>query len=286
MSPRTVIPVENGALSPIAERVLDVESLTHDHGRRRHRDRGPRRTGRAPRRAERLGQPRRWSRSPSPLGTSRRCSGPRDRSWCVRTASRGESSSPDYEPDPDGPLSQVEIWRLKDPTLATRSTSHAGCARSCEDERVRTHRGDELRPAGGLTPPRADPVPVGRRLPRRPAQPAPEPDEPFVQPPSGEAAAKVTILDSGYIWLDPDRSTLAPQPRRARDRRPGSVAGHRRPERWKHGQARRPVHRFGRPARRDLRARHVHRRADLAHRSATRGSRSSGCATRRSRSDL
>ena len=33
-------------------------------------------------------------------------------------------------------------------------------------------------------------------------------------------------------------------------------------------QARRSVHRFSRPARRDLRARHVHRRADLEHRSA------------------
>ena len=31
MSPRKVIPVENGALSPIAERVLNVRSLTHEH---------------------------------------------------------------------------------------------------------------------------------------------------------------------------------------------------------------------------------------------------------------
>ena len=31
MSPRKVTPVENGALSPIAERVLNVPSLTHEH---------------------------------------------------------------------------------------------------------------------------------------------------------------------------------------------------------------------------------------------------------------
>jgi len=31
VSPRKVIPVENGALSPIAERVLNVGSLTHEH---------------------------------------------------------------------------------------------------------------------------------------------------------------------------------------------------------------------------------------------------------------
>ena len=32
MSPRKVNPVENGALSLIAERVLNVPSLTHEHG--------------------------------------------------------------------------------------------------------------------------------------------------------------------------------------------------------------------------------------------------------------
>ena len=40
MSPNHVIPTDSGALSPIAESVMRVGSLTYDFGCDEHRDRG------------------------------------------------------------------------------------------------------------------------------------------------------------------------------------------------------------------------------------------------------
>ena len=168
-------------------------------------------------------------------------------------------------PTRNGPLSQLEIWRLNDERRATRSTSHGGCARS----RRRTH--PDARAAMNVLPavsPNHVAIlsPAAGGCPAAPPKPAAEPDRPFVEPPTDESTAKVTILDSGYIWIKPP---ITPAPRRARDGRARSVVGH------EHGsfelaarRARRSLHRSGRPARRDLRARHVHRRVDREHRSA------------------
>jgi hypothetical protein len=44
--------------------------------------------------------------------------------------------------------------------------------------------------------------------PAAPPQPASRRREPFVEPTTGEPTAKVTVLDSGYIWTDPPHTNL------------------------------------------------------------------------------
>ncbi|HEV3390612.1 MAG TPA: S8/S53 family peptidase [Solirubrobacteraceae bacterium] len=207
MSPRTVTPVEKGALSRIAERVLDVQSLTHEH------------TDDAvviAVHAELVVRPGSLSASASkaleqvaePVGNLATMLGPRTK--LVRSdRQQGRKVDPDYKPDPDGPLSQVEIWRLKEPDTRNSLDESRRLRALAENERVRTHRGDELvLPA--ISPHHAPILcPSAGGCPAAPPTPAAEPDELFVQPPSGEAAAKVTILDSGYIWVDPDQLDLS-----------------------------------------------------------------------------
>lgn len=50
------------------------------------------------------------------------------------------------------------------------------------------------------------PTPGG--CPAAPPKPAPEPDEPFIKPLGDGPTAKVTVLDSGYIWIDPPHRNL------------------------------------------------------------------------------
>jgi hypothetical protein len=202
-----VTPVEKGALSRIAERVLDVQSLTHEH------------TDDAvviAVHAELVVRPGSLSASASkaleqvaePVGNLATMLGPRTK--LVRSdRQQGRKVDPDYKPDPDGPLSQVEIWRLKEPDTRNSLDESRRLRALAEDERVRTHRGDELvLPA--ISPHHAPILcPSAGGCPAAPPTPAAEPDELFVQPPSGEAAAKVTILDSGYIWVDPDQLDLS-----------------------------------------------------------------------------
>ena len=203
MSPRKAIPVENGALSAIAERVLDVESLTHDHSHDGiviavH--------------AELVVRPGALSASAvkaleqvaEPVGNLATMLGPRTK--LVRSSrQQGRSLEPDYRPDPAGPLSQVEIWRLKEPETRNSIDESRRLRALVDAERVQTRAGHELRlPA---VSPHHAPIlcPVAGGCPAAPPQPAPEPDELFIEPPAGEPSAKVTILDSGYIWLDPSR---------------------------------------------------------------------------------
>ncbi len=203
MSPRKVIPVENGALSPIAERVLGVESLTHDHSHDGiviavHAELVVRPGALSASAAKALEQ------VAEPVGNLATMLGPRTRA--VRSPrQQGRKLEPDYRPDPDGPLSRVEIWRLKDPESRNSISESRRLRELVEDERVQTPVGHELR----LPPvsPHHVPIlcPTAGGCPAAPPQPAPEPDELFITPPPGDANAKVTILDSGYIWLDPDR---------------------------------------------------------------------------------
>ena len=109
---------------------------------------------------------------------------------------------PDYDPDPNGPLSNVEIWRLKDTT-----TGHS--LDVSRDLRAIAER-DGFSTPDGL--PAIHPHHVAILCPSPGGCPAtaPSPDRapkrPFVQQPSRESTAKVTILDSGYIWTDRDTS--------------------------------------------------------------------------------
>lgn len=206
MSPNQVIPAENGALSPIAERVMKVSSLTHDYGHDgiviAHNAELIVRTSAlsAPARkalrqvADRVGNLASIRRPATKLVASSR--------------QRGKRVEPDYKPDPRGPLSTVEIWRLKESD--TRSSID-------EARRLRELAGDErITMPGGydLVLPTISPhhVPILAAMPggcpAAPPKPAPEPDQPFIEPPSDEPNAKVTILDSGYIWVDPPHQNL------------------------------------------------------------------------------
>jgi hypothetical protein len=112
VSPRKVTPVEKAALSRIAERVLDVKSLTHD-GRDGivlavHAELVVRPGALSAEAGKALEQ------VAEPVGNLATMLGPRTK--LVRSPRQeGRMVDPDYKPDPDGPLSQVEIWRLKDP---------------------------------------------------------------------------------------------------------------------------------------------------------------------------
>jgi Subtilase family len=200
VSPHKVIPVENGALSPIAERVLNCASLSHDF---RHdgiviaRDAelivyAPALSAPARRAlrqvADRIGNLATIRRPATKLVASRRQAGRQ----LVR----------DEPPKQNGRLSEVEIWRLKDP--ATRSSiDEARRLRELAGEvPVKTLSGHDL-VLPVISPHHASILaPAGGGCPAGPPTPALEPDEVFVPPPAEEPTAKVTILDSGYMWVD------------------------------------------------------------------------------------
>lgn len=203
MSPTKVIPVENGALSPIAERVLNVGSLTHDHRQDGiviavHAELVVRPSA--------LNAPARKAleQVAEPVGNLATLLGPRTK--LVRSARQpGRKLEPDYKPDPNGPLSQVEIWRIKEPETRSSVDESRRLRELVADEHVRTRGGHELRlPA--ISPHHAPILAAAAGgCPASPPTPAPEPDELFVEPPSAGPTAKVTVLDSGYIWLDPSQ---------------------------------------------------------------------------------
>jgi Subtilase family len=127
---------------------------------------------------------------------------------------------PDYEPNPEGPLKQVEIWRLKDPATRNSIDESRRLVPFAKVQRIPTVRGR------GISVPAISPnhvailSPAGGGCPAAPPKPAHDPDDPFVRPPTTRGStAKVTILDSGYIWIDP--------PHRNLDRRVTVVRGQR-----------------------------------------------------------
>lgn len=200
MSPRKVTAVENGALSRIAERVLNVPSLTHEHS---HDGTVIAVHAELVVRPGVLSAPARQAleQVAEPVGNLATMLGPRTK--LVRSDRQPERTvETDFKPDPSGPLSQVEIWRLKEPGTRNSIDESRRLRALVEDERVQTHGGHELvLPA--ISPHHAPILcPEAGGCPAAPPQPAAEPDELFVQPSDGEATAKVTILDSGYIWVD------------------------------------------------------------------------------------
>ena len=208
MSPSQVIPEENGALSPIAERVLKVPSLTHEYGK----------DGIVIAvKAELIVRSSLFQAQPAfrealeqiadPVESLVKIQGP------ISTRVTPGSSSPaqahhaqprDYEPGRGGPnplLSELQIWRLKDPK--TRNSID-------ESRRLRKLVPDERVPTPGGTPVVAPAVspnhvailsPAAGGCPAAPPTPAPPPDGQFVVPPADGPTARVTVLDSGYIWI-------------------------------------------------------------------------------------
>ena len=137
MSPNQVIPVENGALSPIAERVLKVPSLTYDVGKdgiviavkaelivhKPHLEASALLRGALEQVAERRGTLAEIQSRSTELVR------PDDDSPAEsEPAETGKQVDPDYEPNPNGPFSQLEIWSLtdRDPQLDRRVTAVAG----------------------------------------------------------------------------------------------------------------------------------------------------------------
>lgn len=198
-----VTPVESGALSRIAERVLNVGSLTHEHS--------PDGIVIAAN-AELIVRPgalnatarKALEHVAEPVGDLATTLAPRTR--LVRSPRQpGRKLEPDYKPDPGGPLSQVEIWRLKEPETRSAIDESRRLRELTDHERVETRSGGELiLPAisphhGSILSGEAGGCPAA------PPSPAGGPDQVFVEPPTDEPAAKVTILDSGYIWLEADQ---------------------------------------------------------------------------------
>lgn len=200
MSPHKLIPVENGPLSPIAERVLNVESLTHDFSHdgiviavNAELIVRPGALNAAARKA--------LEQVAEPVGNLAALLAPRTRA--VRSPrQQGRKLEPDYKPDANGPLSQVELWRLKEPETRSSVSESRRLRELVDDEDVQTRGGHPLRlPA--ISPHHAPILcPTAGGCPATPPKPAPRPEGPFVQPPTGKPTAKVTVLDSGYIWVD------------------------------------------------------------------------------------
>lgn len=206
MSPNPTSPPE----SPIARRVLKVESLTHESHDDRHviaveTELCVRRSALATPRfhaalkevADRVGT------LADLLGPSTTVVRPGDPS-----AEGPPAEPPDYVPRRDGPLSQVEVWRLR-VGASGDSIHHSRLLRElADDETVRTPDGDEsVLPA--ISPKHAAILsPAAGGCPATPPAPAGNPGKPFIEPPTDGPTARVTILDSGYIWTDPPHRHL------------------------------------------------------------------------------
>jgi Subtilase family len=116
----------------------------------------------------------------------------------------GQRADPNYKPDPTGPLSEVEIWRLKPTTTGHSLDVSPHLRRIAEREGFSTPDGlPAVHPHHVAI---LSPAPGG--CPATPPKPAGAPKQPFVQPPSRKSTAKVTVLDSGYIWIDPPHRNL------------------------------------------------------------------------------
>lgn len=206
MSPKKVIPVENGPLSPIAERVLKAQSLTHDHS---HDGIVIAVHAELIVRADALSASARKAlrQVADPVGNLATIRRPATKLVSSRRQPRTQLA-PDHTPDKDGPLSRVEIWRLKEPESRSSIDESRRLREFAGEERIRTLSGHEFTlptisahhatilsaAAGGC--------------PAAPPRPAPAPDKTFVKAPSDQPTAKVTILDSGYIWTDPPHENL------------------------------------------------------------------------------
>lgn len=205
MSPNHVCPADNGALSPIAERVMKCASLTYDFGhdaiviavRSDLLVSGETLAQSSRLRAdlEKVAEPRGNLAEIFARGRGQR---PGD-GEAAREPGAGSQVDPDYEPQVDGPLSGIELWRLADGRDSIDESRRLRRLVDDDDDCPRRRTGHDLRlPAVSpnhvaILSPRAGGCPAG------PPQPAPSPTGAFVEPPASGPVAKVTILDSGYI---------------------------------------------------------------------------------------
>jgi hypothetical protein len=205
LSPNQVIPVESLALNPIAESVLKIPSLTYDVSKdgiviARKADL----VVRAPALNASPSLRRALNRVATRVGTLAdiKALPPEPARVPEFASSPDQPIAGDHEPKEDGALSQVEIWRLND--AARNSIDESRQLRTlAEDQPVRTPRGDELLLPAVSPNHVAILSPTSGGCPATPPTPATERDPAFVQPPAGESPVKVTILDSGYIWIAP-----------------------------------------------------------------------------------
>ena len=200
MSPENAAAAKKRERSPIADRVLKVRSLTYKESADAvviaHRD-------------ELIVHAGALSASPSfrhgltvvaeRVGSLAELLGPPS---ALVGAQGAKQLEPDYQPDPNGPLSEVELWRLKG-----TATGHS--------LDVSSHLRAIAKREGFQTPdslPAIHPhhvailAPAPGGCPATPPKVAKGPDKPFVDPPGRHATGKVTVLDSGYIWSDRDAS--------------------------------------------------------------------------------
>ena len=206
MSPNRAIPVQNGALSPIAERVLNVKSHTHDYS---HDGIVIARNAEMIVRAGALSASARKELNKVAKRVGNLATIRTPASKLVRSPRQsGRKLEPDYKPDPKGPLSKLEIWRLKEPESRNSIDESRRLRELAGDESVRTASGHDL-VLPTISPHHASILsPSGGGCPAAPPMPAAEPDAAFVRPPSDGPTAKVTVLDSGYIWIDPPHQSL------------------------------------------------------------------------------
>ncbi|HTP18933.1 MAG TPA: S8/S53 family peptidase [Solirubrobacteraceae bacterium] len=212
MSPNQVIPVENGPLSPIAESVMKCPSLTWEFNmgrlviaakaelivRRTPFDTSPTFRTALTQVADRVGSLADTQGPPSAV--VRPPAGPPAR----EAAEYEREADDDYPLDPEGPLGEVELWRLR------------GDLDSIEESQRLVKLVDNHPTPGGNDPAAVSPNHVAilspvspGGCPAAPPTPACSPCPPFIKPPTPEEpAAKVTILDSGYIWVQPPHRRL------------------------------------------------------------------------------
>ena len=150
MSPNQVIPMENGALSPIAERVMKCPSLTYDYSqdgiviakkaelivRTGPFDTSPTFRDALMQVADRVGSLAEIQGGPTEVVR------PPDSPPAREAAEYERQADPDYEPDLEGPLRELEIWRLRGDLDSIDESRRLRAL--VDDERVRTPAGDEL----------------------------------------------------------------------------------------------------------------------------------------------
>jgi hypothetical protein len=200
MSPKQVFPPDSGPRNPIAERVLANPNLTYEVGcddvviavkaellvSRPALDASDELREALEAIATRRGTLTDIPRAQTPSGRKR------DRDGIELST---------YVPDPRGPAADVELWQL-DP--------HRDSIDEARRLRTLVERRSTKAIAPADQPPAISPNHVailsavrGGGCPATPPQPAHRPDAPFVLPPHAARTAKVTELDSGYIYIEP-----------------------------------------------------------------------------------
>jgi hypothetical protein len=201
VSPNQVFPLDSGPLNPIAARVLRDDNLTYEVSADSivlavKRELLVRKSIRET--SSRLDQA--LSGIASNRGT---LAG-------ARRSKDAEGGAPDVE---HAAMADIEVWRLDEPKVDAGFNSIDAARRLrvlAEDESVPTGKGPALvLPAvspnhAAILSPAAGGCPAG------PPRPAPARRGPFVHPLRDRPTARVTVLDSGYIYIDePDESRQA-----------------------------------------------------------------------------